>query len=536
MTTLPPGQSAILGGGFSPWQVPLAALFSGLSAAGQPGGWQNFGMGVQQGAQTAQGNMFRMEQQQRAREQFQMEQERFKEDQRRANQEEAERQARLDAIRNLLPQPGGMQTASGAPQDFAGIPPHARQSAILSAGVDADMSAQGGATPQTGGQAAMFSGLDFTPQQAALFSQYAQADPDAAFSLMMQRAFAEQSPNQTRTRHDGNFEIMEEFDPATGEWSEVSRGPRWQQGGGQSLTERQRNAAAAGLLPGTPEYQRYILGQDEEGGGPFAGNALDAQAMNMLLEGDPASPEYAAAFSHLAQPKVTLDPQTNKLVVISPDLSWARPPVSNAGSMPPPQPTTRPGPTVENALGLGQQQPAPTMPTMPGAETFQVPGATVTSAPGGVKMSPEEATKFTALEEGTRDIQAAMDLLAPGGRVNEMSVATGQSFFGMQGVPLSEGKRARQQMQRGIEGILRAMTGAAAPESEVERYMDMFFPSPTDTDAAAIEKMEKARAWAQGVVQQMKVGRPQLQGGPAPAPTLPSGGRRVDTLPEGNWR
>jgi hypothetical protein len=152
MAAVPPGQSAILAGGYSPWQAPLAALFSGIGAAGQPGGWANFSQGVQGGLQNFQNNLLAQEQSQRARESFQMDQERFEDEQRRANQAAEQEKARIEGITNLLsPKPiaaptagtplatmfGGKPTEGVSNQsalfgDYAGIPPHARQSAMLS--------------------------------------------------------------------------------------------------------------------------------------------------------------------------------------------------------------------------------------------------------------------------------------------------------------------------------------------------------------------------------------------------------------------
>jgi hypothetical protein len=175
--TQQPGQSAILSGGYSPWQAPLAALFSGISAAGQPGGWSNFGMGVQQGAQ----NFQQGQQNQQMMDLRRMQIEQAEAETRRANQEREQEQARLDLIRQTLAGapgsptqvggPGGIQTASGAP-----------------------------------GQSAILSGMD--PQQAALFSQYAQVDPEAAFQMLMQRGFAEPEKVEASS---GVGKIMEDF-------------------------------------------------------------------------------------------------------------------------------------------------------------------------------------------------------------------------------------------------------------------------------------------------------------------------------------
>lgn len=65
-----------------------------------------------------------------------------------------------------------------------------------------------------------------------------------------------------------------------------------------SLLEFEKAKAAAGRKDEKPAS------------GPFAGTALDAQAWNFILnpQADPNSPEYAAAHSHLTQPKLQMVP------------------------------------------------------------------------------------------------------------------------------------------------------------------------------------------------------------------------------------
>lgn len=49
------------------------------------------------------------------------------------------------------------------------------------------------------------------------------------------RADSETKPPQSRTRHVGDREVFEEFDPNTGTWGEVSSAPRWNPRGGDSV-------------------------------------------------------------------------------------------------------------------------------------------------------------------------------------------------------------------------------------------------------------------------------------------------------------
>jgi hypothetical protein len=112
MTMLPTNQqapraptAAMFGG--SPWAAPLAAIFGGLSAAGQPGGWSNFGAGVASAQQNFQSQQMDRERFRLLQQQAQREQGRYDDEQRRANQEAAERERIAKAYADFLG--GGQQ-------------------------------------------------------------------------------------------------------------------------------------------------------------------------------------------------------------------------------------------------------------------------------------------------------------------------------------------------------------------------------------------------------------------------------------------
>lgn len=241
MTALPPGQSAILAGGYSPWQAPLAALFSGIGAAGQPGGWANFSQGVQGGLQNFQQGQRAMMQDQRAEDLFKMQREEFEAGQRRANQEDAQRQATIDSLNSLLnpqqPVQSGQPMAAmfgGKPSqpapnqsalfgEYAGIPPHARQSAILSGyteevlkrgmepdgTINLDRAGGGGLNDGAGVQQAYdgtqfqnaggmeILGRRYTDSQLAALRTMAANDPDGVMKILQEGAFAQ--PKDRRT-------------------------------------------------------------------------------------------------------------------------------------------------------------------------------------------------------------------------------------------------------------------------------------------------------------------------------------------------
>jgi len=94
--------------------------------------------------------------------------------------------------------------------------------------------------------------------------------------------------------------------------------------------------------------------------------------MNMLLSGDPASPQYALAYSHLSKPRTTIDEQGRAITVQPMDLSAVRKPVAQAG-----------------------------VPTAPPAAAPVPDGTTTQPIPGGgsVSVSPPVAPKGPSAKE-----------------------------------------------------------------------------------------------------------------------------------------
>jgi len=81
--------------GFNPWQQALYGLSSGLMAAGSPGGWSNFGMGVGQGISQFQDNQSRLVREQLLQKQIEREDRDYEAQQAKT----AAEQKRLDLLR-----------------------------------------------------------------------------------------------------------------------------------------------------------------------------------------------------------------------------------------------------------------------------------------------------------------------------------------------------------------------------------------------------------------------------------------------------
>lgn len=150
-------------------------------------------------------------------------------------------------------------------------------------------------------------------------------------------------------------------------------------------------------------------GVPEEGGGTAgpAGKSVEAWALNVLLNGDPASPEYRAAYGKIAAGKVGPDG-----AIVQPDMRHFRPPVMPGGAPAeaPPQGAPQPGPGRAWSPERGewvQAQGGPAPPAAPSTAPIGTP--VVTEAPGGPKMSATERTKLRSMQVGAATLVKSLD-------------------------------------------------------------------------------------------------------------------------------
>lgn len=193
---------------------------------------------------------------------------------------------------------------------------------------------------------------------------------------------------------------------------------------------------------------------------------------NILLSGDPASAEYAAAYASAAAPRISYDPQTGDQISVTPDMSWARPP------------------TFKGAAAAAGAPDAPG--AARGASTGQ---PTVTAEPGRA-ASPARATFEANVNQATDDTDLAISRFFKGGPKGQEEKGVFQRSIAASGsIPLTNGRTASQAIRRAVEVLLRLRTGAAAPEQEVDRYTYDFSPSIFDTDEGARIKMQRMRTF-----------------------------------------
>jgi hypothetical protein len=564
---------------FFSWQQPLAALFGGIGRVGQTGTWAEFGPGVAQAANDWRTYQMEQERFDILRQQADQQRQEFEAGQRRANQaaeQQAASQRQIAAMFGGAGDGGAGSIGTASAPTAPGGAPQAGQPAMFSGQMP--VTPHGGYGAATGGRPAMFtqpndatrpdgspvsfsdvqSGgmadpkqqgaqagagnelpFGFTQEQAQLFLTLPY---EQQIQILNQRAFAKPTTPDLQTFFDGDQEYQG-YLGANGQIVRVTENaPRWQRTPGEGGTRWTDITNDQGQIIGqrstTGEVKYFSNGPGADSGGPFEGNAMDAQASNILLTGDPASPEYAAAYAHLAQPKVTIDPQTNRAVIVSPDLSWAAKPGQRSGAAPIPfMPgivgSDRPGPTVDNAQTL-QQQPAP---APDGMETMQVPGATITTNPG-TGLSAADRSKLRNIRAEADSIKSALTRFK-----DVVKSSDWRSDLSAYGGGMTEGGRRLNSTYNAAALLTKAeslfnLGVLNGPDLELIRRTlpdPSTLPGLLTSESASGVAVDEIISLIENRVSAFES---QFGGAHTEQPSAggaPSGGARVDQLPAGSW-
>lgn len=208
--------------------------------------------------------------------------------------------------------------------------------------------------------------------------------------------------------------------------------------------------------------------------GPFAGTSMDAQYQNILLTGDPSSPEYRAAYQAFGQPKVRLDPTTGNAIVTRPDMTHFRSPTGGATAMPAP----------DGSTGRGG-------------------GLSIESVPGAEGRFTE--AQMRSVDAATR-VRSGLEVL---GNASDMDDGTTvfETLAGLKEDTLSkvpfgnyalspDYQKAKQAMADIASALLRLETGAAAPEFERIELQERYSPRPGDSREVVEQKWQSLqRRW-----------------------------------------
>lgn len=160
----------------------------------------------------------------------------------------------------------------------------------------------------------------------------------------------------------------------------------------------------------------------------------------------------------------------------------------------------------KNNLASGSQKP-------PAGYRYAADGQALEAIPGGPaeKLTPEQAAK-------TAQVNNARNALPEIERVMVDQAPDLFAFYAGAG----ETGRGRRLVKEAIEGYLRATSGAAVTESEMDRALDLYEPKPYDSAETRKAKFQRLSQFLQGTGENMMRGRTQ-----APA----TGGWSIEEVP-----
>lgn len=203
--------------------------------------------------------------------------------------------------------------------------------------------------------------------------------------------------------------------------------------------------------------------------GPFQGNAMDAQVANILLTGNPASPEYMAAFNIAAAPRVNFDAASGQMVTVRPDMSAYRPPARGG---------------------------------VPTAEATPVPGAAAPpNLAGGVSVEQVQEPRQPFNEVQGRAAGFA-DRMAESASVLDKTDTQGANWMGRQLEGLGyvgnklqspEYQQFEQARRDFINAQLRRESGAVISPEEFANAEKQYFPQPGDKPGVIEQKRQNRK-------------------------------------------
>ncbi|MFD2207221.1 hypothetical protein [Kiloniella antarctica] len=241
----------------------------------------------------------------------------------------------------------------------------------------------------------------------------------------------------------------------------------------------------------------------------FAGNSLPAQMQNILLHGDPSSPQYAAAYNDVGSPKTHFDPQTGSMYSVTPNMSAYKKPTFNQASQQTQQVSTNPQQQYGGSGGVDVAQAA---------------------APENIKITGESAGKVGLALDAVGILDDDFIKKVENGAVTGL---WDQGFGVMLGRD-EAGSMARE-IRSGSEAIVRMLTGAGKSESEATQEVMQYLPGVTDDAETAANKLRQMRRRLETIltVATKGISQDQVNFGPradagAPQVTTDTGDGSVD--------
>ena len=253
------------------------------------------------------------------------------------------------------------------------------------------------------------------------------------------------------------------------------------------------------------------------GGAPpnhYRGTSEGAQDYNILLQGDPSSPVYAAAYNRQAQPKMSLDQTNGQIVYQQPDMSAFR----------------RPG-----AMGA----PAADAPTTGGEQTGRPAGISFSPIPGanpGTEGERTAATLWSRLQNSQAQLNNVLRDNPEAASPPALSAIAGSINPTLGNVVTPEARQRVVAAQLDIlDAALTLGTGAAYTREQLEGYRQSYFPQYGDKPGTIAEKAERLQNIVDAA--QIKAGRsaatvpPPRPGAPSESPPPEALGQLKEGIP-----
>lgn len=217
-------------------------------------------------------------------------------------------------------------------------------------------------------------------------------------------------------------------------------------------------------------------------GGPtkFAGTGLEAQAWNILQSADPASREYATAYSIVSQPKTQLVQTENGMmpVEVPPQLpAWLTPPGGARAA-----PDAMPGAAIP--------APSPTA-AQPGAAGGVIPG---TKKPQTEMQARNGAIGHILLNEVSTLGKTFGALADPKGQfLNAIPGGIGNAWQS------EEYQRAAASVKTSIANVLYSLSGASSNPGEVVKQIEVLTPAFGDKPGTITDKLNRFKTYVRSV-------------------------------------
>jgi hypothetical protein len=218
---------------------------------------------------------------------------------------------------------------------------------------------------------------------------------------------------------------------------------------------------------------RPMQGYGPRNDGPYQGTGIEAQDSNVLLRGDPASREYAAAYARQAAPRVNVDGST-----VTPNMQAYQTPTFN------PNP-----PAARSETPPVAGQPAPSA----GAAAPDYSRGTVTEATRPTADQSRVATYATRMG-------VANDIIGRVGNATTDLVDRAVSQIPVAGNFLTsrDFQLANQAQRDFINATLRRESGAVISDAEFANARQQYFPQPGDSPEVLEQKRQNRETTLSG--------------------------------------